>query len=88
MGRATQGVRLITLKGNDEIASVAKVDHDEDEELDNAVVAEAEADKAIADSADADIEAGTENVQPIHPDTEIDKGEEAGEDPDDDDKTE
>jgi DNA gyrase subunit A len=32
MGRATQGVRLITLKENDEIASVAKVEHDEEEE--------------------------------------------------------
>ncbi|WPV01879.1 DNA gyrase subunit A [Mucilaginibacter sp. cycad4] len=31
MGRATQGVRLITLKNNDEIASVAKIEHDEDE---------------------------------------------------------
>jgi DNA gyrase subunit A len=29
MGRATQGVRLITLKGNDEIASVAKIEHEE-----------------------------------------------------------
>jgi DNA gyrase subunit A len=37
MGRATQGVRLITLKGDDEIASVAKIEHDdsEEEELDN-----------------------------------------------------
>ena len=35
MGRATQGVKLITLKGNDEIASVTKVDRQEDvEELD------------------------------------------------------
>lgn len=32
MGRATQGVRLITLKGNDEIASVAKIDHEDEEE--------------------------------------------------------
>ncbi len=32
MGRATQGVRLITLKENDAIASVAKVEHDEEEE--------------------------------------------------------
>jgi DNA gyrase subunit A len=31
MGRATQGVRLITLKENDEIASVARIEHDEDE---------------------------------------------------------
>ncbi len=32
MGRATQGVRLITLKGDDEIASVAKIEHDDEEE--------------------------------------------------------
>jgi DNA gyrase subunit A len=32
MGRATQGVRLITLKGDDEIASVAKIEHDDSEE--------------------------------------------------------
>ncbi len=31
MGRATQGVRLINLKGKDSIAAVAKVMHDEDE---------------------------------------------------------
>ncbi|MBE7639129.1 DNA gyrase subunit A [Salegentibacter sp. BLCTC] len=31
MGRATQGVRLINLKGNDAIAAVAKVMHDEDD---------------------------------------------------------
>ncbi|KJD33041.1 DNA gyrase subunit A [Tamlana nanhaiensis] len=31
MGRATQGVRLINLKGNDSIAAVAKVMHDEEE---------------------------------------------------------
>ncbi|MGZ3778090.1 MAG: DNA gyrase subunit A [Mucilaginibacter sp.] len=38
MGRATQGVRLITLKDNDEIASVAKIEHDDSEdELDNNV---------------------------------------------------
>ncbi|MGN6397155.1 MAG: DNA gyrase subunit A [Mucilaginibacter sp.] len=37
MGRATQGVRLITLKGDDEIASVAKIEHDEDEEIAEAI---------------------------------------------------
>jgi len=31
MGRATQGVKLINLKGNDAIAAVAKVLHDEDD---------------------------------------------------------
>jgi DNA gyrase subunit A len=37
MGRATQGVRLITFKGEDEIASVAKVGHEEDEEIEENV---------------------------------------------------
>ena len=32
MGRATQGVRLITLKSNDYIAAVAKVNKDDEEE--------------------------------------------------------
>lgn len=32
MGRATQGVRLITLKGEDSIASIAKVEHEDEEE--------------------------------------------------------
>lgn len=32
MGRATQGVRLINLKGNDQIAAVAKVEKSDDEE--------------------------------------------------------
>jgi len=41
MGRATQGVRLITLKGSDEIASVAKIEHeDEVEEVEDAVIVE------------------------------------------------
>ena len=37
MGRATQGVRLITLKGNDEIASVAKIEHEEEEDIENVI---------------------------------------------------
>jgi len=32
MGRATQGVRLINIKGNDSIAAVTKVMKDEEEE--------------------------------------------------------
>ncbi len=35
MGRATQGVRLINIKGKDEIAAVAKVMKEEDEDNDN-----------------------------------------------------
>jgi DNA gyrase subunit A len=37
MGRATQGVRLISLKEGDEIASVAKIEHSEEEELEQAI---------------------------------------------------
>lgn len=36
MGRATQGVRLINLKGNDSIAAVAKVAQEEDDESETA----------------------------------------------------
>ena len=31
MGRATQGVKLIDLRGNDQIAAVTKVEHEEEE---------------------------------------------------------
>jgi len=47
MGRATQGVKLINLKGNDEIASVAKIEHDEEEELDEAVASANEAEAGV-----------------------------------------
>ncbi|SDD23816.1 DNA gyrase subunit A [Mucilaginibacter pineti] len=63
MGRATQGVRLITLKGNDEIASVAKIEHDEDEvkELDeNAEVSPADDDEAAESSEESTTDEPTE----------------------------
>ncbi|MCD0490014.1 DNA gyrase subunit A [Pedobacter sp. MC2016-14] len=47
MGRATQGVRLINLKGNDEIASVARIDHEDEPE-------EEVAEGVIADEANAE----------------------------------
>ncbi|WP_026904843.1 DNA gyrase subunit A [Pedobacter glucosidilyticus] len=55
MGRATQGVRLINLKANDEIASVAKVEHDETaEENTDAIVTDIEV--IEADLSDEDID--------------------------------
>ena len=42
MGRATQGVKLINLKGSDSIAAVAKVMHDEDEVEDIETIENAE----------------------------------------------
>jgi len=57
MGRATQGVRLINLKANDEIASVAKVEHDEDEEVDlDLIVTDPEILEADATDEDLDEE--------------------------------
>ncbi len=51
MGRATQGVRLITLKGNDEIASVAKIEHeDEVEEVEEGEVVEGSTEETATDS--------------------------------------
>ncbi|QPH40027.1 DNA gyrase subunit A [Pedobacter endophyticus] len=72
MGRATQGVRLISLKGDDEIASVTKIDHEEDEEetvdLEGVLVTdgeEVEADttepEETDDEADTDDETEEEN---------------------------
>ncbi|WP_175633280.1 DNA gyrase subunit A [Pedobacter ghigonis] len=70
MGRATQGVRLISLKGDDEIASVTKIDHEEDEEetvdLESIVVdgEELEADTTPeADDADEDDDSDNETEE-------------------------
>jgi DNA gyrase subunit A len=60
MGRATQGVRLITLKGDDEIASVAKIEHDEEEELDEAVAEAHDAEAAV----DTDDDTETKGDEP------------------------
>ena len=46
MGRNTQGVSLIKLKGDDAIAAVSKIDHEEDE------VGENESDGENAESTD------------------------------------
>ena len=60
MGRATQGVRLITLKGNDEIASVAKIEHeDEEEEVEEAEIVEGE--EAAATTTDSTTEPKAED---------------------------
>ena len=57
MGRATQGVRLINLdKRNDEIASVCKVNSQEDDESQSIIE-----DLNIIDSSDENIEIETEN---------------------------
>ena len=64
MGRATQGVRLINLKGGDVIASVAKVSKDEesDEELEEGVEGEVGDGPADAPDNSDSPETGTESA--------------------------
>ncbi|MBA9075069.1 DNA gyrase subunit A [Flavobacterium gossypii] len=60
MGRATQGVRLINIKGNDSIAAVTKVIREEEaiEEIDDV-----EGDSTLEASADGDVAKETENTE-------------------------
>jgi len=53
MGRATQGVKLINLKGNDSIAAVAKVKHDEDQIDDDIEGTEDETSQATENQTDS-----------------------------------
>ncbi|WP_207533326.1 DNA gyrase subunit A [Desertivirga arenae] len=64
MGRATQGVRLITFKGDDEIASVAKVEHDDEEAIDTDAVAEVTDEELAAAEASAELEEPEEDSEP------------------------
>jgi DNA gyrase subunit A len=62
MGRATQGVKLINLKGKDSIAAVAKVMHDEEdvenaegvEHIENADIQESQNDGTTIDNKQND----------------------------------
>ena len=55
MGRATQGVKLINIKGNDSIAAVAKVMKDDDEEV--------EYEEVDINNLNADIETSDKDVE-------------------------
>jgi DNA gyrase subunit A len=66
MGRATQGVRLINLdKRNDEIASVCKVNSQEDDDSDSLIE-----DLKLDDSLEADNESENEDNIDSTPETE------------------
>ncbi|MBK0381844.1 DNA gyrase subunit A [Pedobacter sp. SD-b] len=67
MGRATQGVRLITLKGNDAIASVAKVEHDDEEAIDESVIV---TDGEILDIVEESLEDMSDETEPDEEDSE------------------
>jgi DNA gyrase subunit A len=70
MGRATQGVRLINLKGNDAIASVAKIEHEDDAEInEDAIVANPEAEEIAA----TDVEEADDTVDEVEGEDEEDE---------------
>jgi DNA gyrase subunit A len=60
MGRATQGVKLINLRGNDEIAAVCTVIRDEDEELEPSDMIATDG-EVLPDDMANDQEVGNEN---------------------------
>jgi DNA gyrase subunit A len=53
MGRATQGVKLIDLRGTDEIAAVTKTEHEDEEETE------------ASESVEGPTPDGTEVVEPV-----------------------
>jgi DNA gyrase subunit A len=79
MGRATQGVRLITLLDSDEIAAVTTVESDPEEEhavvdgtVDTSMADAAEEPEADADEADGAEDEGDEGEEPAGTDVETD----------------
>ncbi|SHE62122.1 DNA gyrase subunit A [Pedobacter caeni] len=79
MGRATQGVRLINLKGNDEIASVAKIEH-EDEEVEGEDAVLVDGESVVVTDAVATDETATEGEEAEEIEEEEEEGEEEGDD--------
>lgn len=74
MGRATQGVRLITLKNDDAIASVAKVQHDEEEETVEVVIDET--DVALAESGEEEADEEDDAPEDENPEDDASENEE------------
>lgn len=74
MGRATQGVRLINLGGNDEIAAITVVETDPEEEhvaidgaVDTTVVADTAEDEVDTEEPETDDDAETEDGTDVEP---------------------
>lgn len=88
IGRATQGVRLINLKGNDAIASVAKIEHEDDpeEEVSEDLIIVADGEEAADVVAEGEVTA--ENEATEEEDDEVADDEESEEDESDDDTEE
>jgi len=63
MGRATQGVKLIDLRGTDEIAAVTKVEHEDEEEETTEAVEPVEGPVTEGTEAPEPVEGPTQEVE-------------------------
>jgi len=90
IGRATQGVRLINLKGNDAIASVAKIEHEDDpeEEVSEDLLVIGDPSEVVAEDEAAVVEGEEEEEDDVEADDADSDDEDAEEDEttDDDEK--
>jgi DNA gyrase subunit A len=89
IGRATQGVRLINLKGSDAIASVAKIEHEDDpeEEVSEDVLV-LDGTDAVADETAAVDGTETEDAQEEEDEEEAEEDDDAEDDASDDESEE
>ena len=76
MGRATQGVKLINLKGKDTIAAVAKVERSEENEVEDAVVLDEEGNPIVKDAEEVATEETNENSSEEDNGKEVDSNDE------------
>ena len=76
MGRATQGVKLINLKGKDTIAAVAKVERSEEDEIEDAVVLDEEGNPIVKDAEEVATEESDENSSEEDNGKEVDNNDE------------
>ena len=76
MGRATQGVKLINLKGKDTIAAVAKVERSEENEVEDAVVLDEEGNPIFKDAEEVATEESNENSSEEDNGKEVDSNDE------------
>ncbi|MEJ6736644.1 MAG: DNA gyrase subunit A [Flavobacteriales bacterium] len=76
MGRATQGVKLINLKGKDTIAAVAKVERSEENEVEDAVVLDEEGNPIVKDAEEVATEESNENSSEEDNGKEVDSNDE------------
>jgi len=76
MGRATQGVKLINLKGKDTIAAVAKVERSEDDEVEDAIVLDEDGNPVITETEEETTEDSDKKTSEENNGKEVDNNDE------------